>query len=269
MARQVIDLTTPQPGGRMGEPTASAWAKVNDMTADLYSTWGYQGQIDGFKATFNASNNLTFGPGVAYIPGISRPVISSTPIVVAGITAAAASWVHFYLAFVSGAPVIEYSSTGPAAPYSGTARTKNGDTTRRYLCSLRTIAANQIAQFYHNEKSGLVNYVTDINNTFLRVLVSGASTTTAGVDCTSCVPVSSRVMVAISENMAANTGAVAYISNSDNGPAGPTAILSFIRVGAMITAPIVLDANQAFNYARAISSTQGLAVWCTGYVFER
>lgn len=36
MARQVIDLTTPQPNGRMGEPTKSAWEKVNDMTAELY-----------------------------------------------------------------------------------------------------------------------------------------------------------------------------------------------------------------------------------------
>lgn len=36
MARQVIDLTTPQPNGKMGEPTKSAWEKVNDMTLELY-----------------------------------------------------------------------------------------------------------------------------------------------------------------------------------------------------------------------------------------
>lgn len=36
MARQEIDLTTPQPNGKMGEPTKSAWEKVNDMTAELY-----------------------------------------------------------------------------------------------------------------------------------------------------------------------------------------------------------------------------------------
>lgn len=37
MARQEIDLTTPQPNGRMGEPTKAAWEKVNDMTLELYS----------------------------------------------------------------------------------------------------------------------------------------------------------------------------------------------------------------------------------------
>lgn len=36
MARQEIDLTTPQPNGKMGEPTKSAWEKVNNMTAELY-----------------------------------------------------------------------------------------------------------------------------------------------------------------------------------------------------------------------------------------
>lgn len=37
MARQEIDLTTPQPNGRMGEPTKAAWEKVNDMTLELYA----------------------------------------------------------------------------------------------------------------------------------------------------------------------------------------------------------------------------------------
>lgn len=37
MARQEIDLTTPQPNGKMGEPTKSAWEKVNDMTEELYA----------------------------------------------------------------------------------------------------------------------------------------------------------------------------------------------------------------------------------------
>lgn len=36
MARQEIDLTTPQPNGKMGEPTKAAWEKVNDMTAEIY-----------------------------------------------------------------------------------------------------------------------------------------------------------------------------------------------------------------------------------------
>lgn len=37
MPRQEIDLTTPQPNGKMGEPNKSAWEKVNDMTEELYA----------------------------------------------------------------------------------------------------------------------------------------------------------------------------------------------------------------------------------------
>lgn len=40
MARQEIDITTPQPNGKMGEPTKSAWEKVNDMTLELYEDAG-------------------------------------------------------------------------------------------------------------------------------------------------------------------------------------------------------------------------------------
>lgn len=36
MARKVIDLTTPQPNGKMGEPTKSAWEKTNDNFSEIY-----------------------------------------------------------------------------------------------------------------------------------------------------------------------------------------------------------------------------------------
>lgn len=63
MARQVIDLTTPQPGGRQGEPTASAWTKVNDMTLELYQgnavELGYAQRTTPFTTT-----------GTADVPGL-------------------------------------------------------------------------------------------------------------------------------------------------------------------------------------------------------
>ncbi|AVQ10147.1 tail fiber protein [Siphoviridae environmental samples] len=48
MARQEIDLTTPQPNGKMGEPTKAAWGKVNDMTEELYTV------VDGLKSASTA-----------------------------------------------------------------------------------------------------------------------------------------------------------------------------------------------------------------------
>lgn len=53
MARQEIDLTTPQPNGKMGEPTKSAWEKVNDMTEELYASSGQNSQAPGDNMLIN------------------------------------------------------------------------------------------------------------------------------------------------------------------------------------------------------------------------
>lgn len=53
MARQEIDLTTPQPNGKMGEPTKSAWEKVNDMTQELYASPGMLGAVPGKNMLIN------------------------------------------------------------------------------------------------------------------------------------------------------------------------------------------------------------------------
>ena len=53
MARQEIDLTTPQPNGKMGEPTKAAWEKVNDMTAEIYNSPGMSGFISGENMLIN------------------------------------------------------------------------------------------------------------------------------------------------------------------------------------------------------------------------
>lgn len=53
MARQEIDLTTPQPNGKMGEPTKSAWEKVNDMTAEIYDGLEDYSQLSGRNMLIN------------------------------------------------------------------------------------------------------------------------------------------------------------------------------------------------------------------------
>lgn len=66
MARQEIDLTTPQPNGKMGEPTKSAWQKVNDMTAELYASAGQNSQAPGDNMLINCGypiNNRGFAGG--------------------------------------------------------------------------------------------------------------------------------------------------------------------------------------------------------------
>lgn len=66
MARQEIDLTTPQPNGKMGEPTKSAWEKVNDMTEELYGGLDASAQLSGKNLLINCGppiNQRSFAGG--------------------------------------------------------------------------------------------------------------------------------------------------------------------------------------------------------------
>lgn len=58
MARQEIDLTTPQPNGKMGEPTKSAWEKVNDMTEELYTKSAFKGSNGTWEDNIPVANDL-------------------------------------------------------------------------------------------------------------------------------------------------------------------------------------------------------------------
>lgn len=73
MARQEIDLTTPQPNGKMGEPTKSAWEKVNDMTQELYDgdsalSTQIQGVLEIATAALPKSGGQMTGPLTVSIP---------------------------------------------------------------------------------------------------------------------------------------------------------------------------------------------------------
>lgn len=66
MARQEIDLTTPQPNGKMGEPTKVAWGKVNDMTAEIYASPAMNGSLSSRNLLINCGlpiNQRVFAGG--------------------------------------------------------------------------------------------------------------------------------------------------------------------------------------------------------------
>lgn len=81
MARQPIDLTTPQPNGKMGEPTKSAWEKVNEMTLELYD-----GINSSYKELGYAERTTDFAVAAGSIidvPGLSVTAdVSLGPIVI-------------------------------------------------------------------------------------------------------------------------------------------------------------------------------------------
>lgn len=224
-----------------------------------------KGHIDGLRMEYVSPTQIRVSSGSAYVPGPKRiaelaVAVTLTP------SLAPSTWYHNFLT-VSGATVgVEAVTTAPAAAYSGTARAKTGDTSRRYIGSFKTNSSSQIIRFSHMQATGSVKYLTDINGSGLQVLANGTSTTSVTVSAASVVPITSNVM----DGFAENTGtSLVFINNPDMGAAGSTSILQFLRSNGLLFGEVSLNDSQQFNYALASSAANGLTVWCVGYKYVR
>ncbi|XTQ92546.1 hypothetical protein ACQR5W_11535 [Xanthomonas sacchari] len=232
-----------------------------DARAPLVQPKGY---IDGLRMVWVSGTQMQITAGAAYIPGPKRIVelsaaVTKTPAL------SASTWYHMYLYLNGTTPDIEVTTTAPAAAYYGTARAKTGDSSRRYIGSIRTTSSSQIINFMHSPGAGAVKYLSDINGNGLKVLDNGTSTSSATVSVAGVVPITAFTMEGFAENSGSS---IIYINSPDMGPASPSSILQFLRPNGLLFGDIAL-ASQQFNYSLNTSSSNGLTVWCVGYKYMR
>lgn len=263
MARQEIDLTTPQPNGKMGEPTKSAWEKVNDMTYELYA--GMQtnpDRISGFKINYVSPDSVSVSSGSASLAnGID--LYSPSQILKSGLSLTQFNWYHIYVFYSSpSVPDIELSLAEPVA-YYGTAKHKQGDTSRRYLGSVRAGSGGSIVRFIHVPSSGAIKYTNSFpeNN----VLNLGKATSTTVVSCSASIPVTSSIGSFIIET---GDGDLAFLSNPDASTNVNTLFNMYVRATKQFSVDFPVSSSRSINYLMSPATT-GLSVWCTGYYFER
>lgn len=218
-----------------------------------------KGYIDGLKMTWVSGTQIQVSAGAAYVPGPKRiaelaAATTLTP------SLAANTWYHLYLT-VSGATVgVEAVTTAPAAPYSGTARAKTGDTSRRYLGSFRTNASSQILNFVH--EGGKVLY----QGSYPQPLTNGTATTETFVSLADAIPVTARVANLRHTNNATNS---ASRMNNSSGPAYPSFLANFAP-GADAFIEFVVNADKTVSYWNGVSPTpQGVYLSVIGYTLER
>jgi hypothetical protein len=227
--------------------------------------------ISGIKLTWISNTSLSVGSGVYADPatGVGFTIPSSVTVTP---SLAASTWYHVY-AYNSGtvlAPVvsIEAVTTVPAAPYMGTARTKSGDTTRRYLGSFLTNSSSQIIKFRHGANNKIF-YLTGVVNQ--ASLNSGTATTTTNVSLAAFIPVTSTLASVVLNNSAPN--ASAYFGNSEM--TSPTLNLfnTLFSVGPNVAnafVDFVTDASQAVSYLMtAVPTSGGASIVISGYTYER
>lgn len=226
------------------------------------------GYIDGLPMQWVSGTALTVGSGSAYIEATGNIVQVPTAIAKAGLALAVASWYHVYLYLNAGVPDIEISTTAPVV-YSGTARSKTGDSSRRYVGSFKTLASTDIIKFTHNPGTGEIAYLGNINAGPLSVVAGGSATVATTVSCAASVPITGRVAKLLANNNA--TGQIAYVSNSEALNALSTANwLAFIPSAGVVYANFQLDSSQAFNYLYDAAPVGGtLFVRVVGYTYGR
>ena len=255
--------TTGLQGGTAGEYnhlTNDELGKLNELVAP-------RGHIDGLGLQWDSATGITVRTGSAYIEGAAKVVEVLSDLVESGLSLTASAWTHVYLYLNAGVPDLELSTTAPAAPYSGTARSKTGDTSRRYLGSLRTDGSSNI---YNFKLSGnQILYRENLSLVPFRVLSAGAAIVETTVSAAAVVPLVSGSALLRLINVA-TTGNL-YSGTSDDSAAGPpNGGLVGLTPGGNGFVNHPLNTSQAFTYWFDATPT-GAGAYCDvyGYTLER
>lgn len=223
------------------------------------------GYIDGLKMVWVSGTALTVTSGAAYVPSLSKVLRASSDIAKTGLSLTASTWYHVYLYSNAGTPDIELSTTTPAAAYSGTARTKTGDTSRRYVGSVRSNPSSLLHKFNHEESAGIVTYLVTVNTASLTLLSGGVSTSDVTVSAAGAAPITSRSAICLLEN--AGSGGVTLIGNADVGSPVAANFVLYLRPGGLAYMGVPLTSSQ--NFAYVVTGASSLSAYCTGYRYER
>jgi hypothetical protein len=227
-----------------------------------------EGQITGLIPEWVSATSIKLGTGSAYIPGITTSIKVVTPITLSGLTLTAATWYYLYLYDNAGTPAIELVTTAPAAPYVGTARTKTGDTSRRFVGSFRSLDANTLANFqWIND--GTIHYLESVNAAPFRVLVSGTSTTPVTQSLASVIPPTTQTALMIVTAPTASGAYDCYLSI----PSVQPKIMRYIGGGAgqPSRSSLTFPTDNTQSITRWVSAMSGasISIDVYGYGSER
>jgi len=224
------------------------------------------GYIDGLRMTWVSGTAITVTSGAAYIPSLGRAVRVNAAVAKAGLVLTASTWYHVYLYLNAGVPDVELSTTAPAAPYNGTARTKTGDTSRRYVGSVMTDATGAIYAF--KQSGQIIEYMASIYAAPFLVLSGGTATTPTDVNCAGLVPLTSQLAQLTVIN--SDTGVAVVTGTSDQGyTLGSNTFSGFINPAASVLGNFSLNGSQVLKYMFRSSAAGNVGIRISGYVYER
>lgn len=262
--------------GSHGVPVGADWvvgvqasgpAVKELLLSDLRQYTDENTQISGLGLSWVSVSAIDILSGNAYIEDRGYRYEVPAAISLTGLSSLTASTLyHVYLYDNAGTPAAEVVTTAPATPYAGTARSKTGDTTRRYLGTIYVNASQQIVPFQHHVQSGLMVYRNAGGSApSFRVLSSGNATTETTVSCGSFCPSTARdALLKIS-----NTDATANVLVGSPEEAMSTTIyFASIAGGVRSFMPCPMNTSQQVAYLNSAAAS-GAFIDLLGYWYAR
>lgn len=168
------------------------------------------GYIDGLNLVWNSGTSISVTSGSAYIEGAASVVNVPAALTLAGLSLSASTWYHVYLYINAGVPAIECVTAAPATAYSGTARSKTGDASRRYLGSIATDTSASLLPFYNYGNT--IRYRNIIQGSPYRVLWGGTAVSATPIDLSAAVP-ATAISVSLKCNNSMTTSGTPEVLN--------------------------------------------------------
>ncbi len=227
--------------------------------------WTMAGHILGLRMEYVGPASIRVSSGSAWIPSLQRAVEVPAALTLSGMTLAANTWYHLYLYLNGATPAIEAVATAPASPYSGSARAKTGDASRRYVGSFLTDASSQILQF-------MVGSANDFRWTFsgsggvLRPLANGKATTRTTVSLGAIVPLTATSVVIVPINTDSS------LACSLTNPFASTFSLYAVTAVGSGAGPVITfqtDSSQNIQYSYPSAPASGLYIDVLGFTIAR
>lgn len=224
------------------------------------------GLIEGLELRWVSGSALTVTSGSAYVEALGRVVDVPSQIAKTSIGFAANTWHHVYLYLNSGTPDVEIVTTAPATPYSGNARSKTGDTTRRYLGSVLTDSAGAIYNFRQN--GDRVDWKVQTGVAPFRCLNAGTATAETTVSLAGAIPVTSAHVNIYFQNISSQIAG--FGTPDDSAPGSPFSGMIVMDVNARLITLFPTDASRQITYWLVGTPTSGaLYADVLGYKFGR
>lgn len=236
------------------------FAQSPATVAEGAKLWTHKGHMDGLILEWVDGTTLRLTSGSAFIEGLGYAVAVPAPITKSGLSLAAGSWYHVYLRLNAGVPDVEVVTTAPAAPYNGTARSKGGDATRRYLGTFLTNSGGGMKAF----KQSAHYFAWMGRNSIVphHVLAAGTATSQTPVSLAGIVPFPGIVAML---HARADSSAGLQITNAE---AASFAVIE-VGPGAEVITPFPVDSTHSVAYANAAAPAVGANLYVPGFFVER